>query len=122
MPNSQIKQFRIIVCGGRQYSDKSRVYQILDLLLPIKNNITIIQEDAQGADFLAKQWAADRSIKCENFPADWNKYKKAAGAIRNREMFNSGCDLVIAFPGGSGTQNMCDYAQSKECEIIKIDW
>lgn len=117
---------RIIVCGGRSYSDKARVYEILDQFLPIKNQITILQGEAAGADALAKQWCADNSVDCEDFPADWEKYrhlrKNPAGPIRNRQMFNSGCDLVIAFPGKVGTPDMCAYAVSKNCEVIKIDW
>jgi hypothetical protein len=40
------------------------------------------------------------------FPADWKKYKRAAGHIRNKEMLDFGFDLLIAFPGGPGTTNM----------------
>ena len=45
------------------------------------------------------------SIK--RFPADWDKFKKAAGYIRNEQMGNY-CDIAIIFWDGSskGTLNM----------------
>jgi len=117
---------RIIVCGGRSYSNKKRLYEVLDILLPIKDQITILQGEAYGADALAKQWCEDRAVSCEDFPADWYKYrhlkKNPSGLLRNRQMFDIGCDLVIAFPGKIGTPDMCAYAKSKDCEVIKIDW
>ena len=92
------------------------------MLLPIKEQIIILQGEAPGADTLAKKWAEERGVECKDFPADWNRYRKAAGPIRNREMFNSGCDAVIAFPGKIGTPDMCRYAESKGVIPIKIDW
>ena len=116
---------RIIVCGGREYKNREHVFEILDTLLPIKDQITILQGEAIGADELAREWCEFNKVKCIPFPADWNKYhrpgrKNPAGPIRNREMFNSGCDLVIAFPGGTGTNDMCSYAESKGCTVIRI--
>ena len=117
---------RIIVCGGREYKDRNTVFSALDTLLPLKDQITILHGAALGADKLAEEWCEAREIHCVPFAADWNKYhrpgrKNPAGPIRNREMFNSGCDLVIAFPGGTGTADMINYAKSKGCEVIVID-
>lgn len=118
---------RIIVCGGRDYNNKERLYEVLNEFLPIKDEITILQGEADGADKLAKLWAEENGVACIPFAADWDKYhrpgrKNPAGPIRNRQMFDSGCDLVIAFPGKTGTPDMCAYAASKGCEVIKVDW
>lgn len=115
-------KLRIIICGGRDYSDSNRLNGVLDVFLPIKDQITIIQGGARGADILARHWAIRNKVVYEEHQADWNVYGRSAGSIRNRQMFDSGCDLVIAFPGKIGTPDMCRYAESKGCEVIKVDW
>ena len=48
-------------------------------------------------------------VECHT--AQWAKYGKAAGPMRNQEMLDSGIDLVVAFPGGRGTADMLDKAR-----------
>lgn len=91
------KKYRIIVCGVRSYNNRSRLYEILDELLPIKDQNIILKGDASGADTLAKEWVEFRGVKCIPFPANWDRYPKSAGPIRNCQMFDSRCDAVIAF-------------------------
>ena len=44
--------------------------------------------------------------------AQWTKYGKSAGPIRNAEMLRFGKpQLVVAFPGGDGTENMIGQAK-----------
>lgn len=102
---------RVLVCGGRDYQNVMRVWEILDLLP--KKDLVIIQGDARGADELAKTWAKNKNVECLSFPADWNKYGKRAGYIRNAKMLDEGKpDLVIAFPGGKGTDMMVMLSES----------
>ena len=99
---------RILVCGGRDYSDAKGVKTILD---EYKIDL-IIQGGATGADRLAYDYAVENNIEVETYMADWKKHKKAAGPIRNKQMLVEGKpDLVIAFPGGKGTQNMLEQAK-----------
>lgn len=50
---------RVLVCGGRNYNDRKRVFSTLDRI-----GIThLIQGGARGADALAKDWAKLRGIK-----------------------------------------------------------
>lgn len=61
----------------------------------------------QSADFLGWLYANGRGIKVTVFPADWEKYGKRAGPIRNTEMANYGDGLVAIWNGVSpGTRNM----------------
>jgi len=56
------------------------------------------------------------------FPADWGKYSKSAGYIRNKQMLAEGKpDLVVAFPGGKGTANMVKLAKLANIPIHTID-
>lgn len=112
---------RILVCGGRDFTDRNLVYQTLhDYML--EDNITIIHGAASGADSLANIWAKAFNHKIESYPADWDKYGKRAGYIRNVQMLNEGKpDLVIAFPGGKGTQMMINLAEAANVPVIRIN-
>ena len=75
---------RVLVCGGRDFSDWSLLKKILDEC-HIENGITLIIEGgARGADYLAKQWAVEHDIIWEEYRADWDKYGNRAGPLRNK--------------------------------------
>jgi hypothetical protein len=57
----------------------------------------------------------------EEYKAKWDKYGKSAGPIRNKKMLDEGKpDLVFAFPGGPGTNNMIKQAKEKNILIYNI--
>ena len=104
---------KILVCGGRDFADKDFLYNILDDIIDVN---LIIHGGASGADSLAGEWAKKHNIKCQVFPADWGKYGKSAGPIRNQQMLDEGKpDEVYAFPGGRGTADM--IARSKKAGL-----
>ena len=100
---------RVLVCGGRDFDARTRVYNALDALRPIG---LIIHGGANGADRLADDWAAWRCIERKVFKADWKKYGPSAGPRRNAEMLRMLPDLVVAFPGGRGTADMVRRAKA----------
>lgn len=74
---------------------------------------------APGADMLGKQWALEHNIPVAKFPADWKKYKNAAGPIRNAEMANYGDALIAIWDGKSkGTANMIKLARNKNLKVF----
>ncbi len=94
---------KVLVCGGRHYSDLPQLFWALDNLQPS----VVIEGGATGADALARRYAEKRGIQLQTFEAEWSKYGNAAGPIRNRKMLNEGKpDLVLACPGGKGTADM----------------
>ncbi len=104
---------RVLVCGGRDYSDRKFVYQCLDALHKEHPIDVLIEGGAVGTDRIAGGWAVKMGINNLVFPADWNKHGKAAGPIRNQRMLNEGKpDLVVAFPGGRGTADMMKRAKA----------
>ena len=109
---------RVLVCGGRNYSDEGRLTEVLDDLKPTE----IIHGGARGADSLAEKWAATRQVPCHVYPADWRRHGRAAGPIRNREMLEqSKPDLVVAFPGGRGTAHMVRIARAAGHRVIEVE-
>jgi len=110
---------RLCVCGGRDYSDKEKVFEILDSL---EFKITkLVCGMARGADTLGYQWAVKNNIPIEEYPAEWTKYGRGAGPIRNQQMLNSGIDILVAFPGGTGTANMVKICKAAKVNIIIVN-
>src|SRR5882672_9623290 len=99
---------RIIVCGGRDYHNRKVVFDALDRLHRLHGVDFLIEGGHRnGADWLARQWRSQRGVSGDTYPADWNRYGRAAGPIRNRSMAENGdADGCVAFPGGSGTADM----------------
>ncbi len=104
---------KLLVCGGRDYLDRDKLYTTLDGILARNAPLLLIvgynpkDQKYQGADQLAFEWARDRKVGSWTFPADWGVHGKAAGPIRNKEMRDKGKPThAVAFPGGRGTANM----------------
>jgi len=112
---------KILVCGGRDFADKDFLFDWLDdyrsrCLDPITH---LIHGAARGADTLAGEWAALRGIQPVACPALWRAHgSKAAGPMRNAAMLQLWPDIVIAFPGGTGTANM--VRQSRQAGILVV--
>lgn len=101
---------RILVCGGRLFDDWRRVSVALDDILAPLNGAILLQGGAPGADRLAVKWAETRNVPVITFPANWRRGKRA-GPERNAFMLAEGKpDMVVAFPGGPGTENMVTQA------------
>ena len=98
---------RVLVCGGRDYADKERLFKVLDELNALEPFTLLIHGGARGADTLAGEWGIARGVTTLVFHANWEGYGKAAGSIRNAKMLNEGKpNYIIAFPGGRGTADM----------------
>ncbi|WP_051229197.1 DUF2493 domain-containing protein [Pleomorphomonas oryzae] len=133
---------RVLVCGGRTYgvvpprtpkdklaqaeatatSQRWRLEEVLDAAVTRLGLSVVIEGEQAGADTLSSQWAQRRGIAVEPFPADWDRYGKTAGPIRNARMLAEGRpDVVIAFPGRFGTWDMVDKATRAGVRTIIID-
>lgn len=109
---------RILVCGSRSVRNKKYVDYVLSQYDPE----LIISGGADGPDTYAVFYADINNIPFQVIKPDWNKYGKAAGMIRNKEMVDllDNDDLVLAFWDGksSGTKNTIDYAKRKGIKVI----
>lgn len=112
------KEMRILVCGGREYSNRAKVYEVLSFFKEVKP--IIIHGAEIGADSLADEAAKYFGFETDPTPADWAKYGKAAGPVRNKVMLDKNPDLVIAFPGGPGTANMKMIAKNAGTTIFEV--
>jgi hypothetical protein len=114
-------QQRVLVCGGRGYDDRDRLFLILDRAHWANPIELLVHGAATGADTLAGLWAKERGVSVQAFPADWKKYGDAAGPIRNGLMLEATKPhMVIAFPGGRGTANMVKLARHAGIPIVRV--
>jgi YspA, cpYpsA-related SLOG family len=103
---------RVLVCGGRDFTNVAFIWLQLDRIHETAPITELMQGGADGTDYLANEWAKTKSsIKRWVCKAEWEKYGKSAGPKRNARMLEWKPDLVVAFPGGRGTANMCKQAR-----------
>lgn len=108
-------KLRILVCGGRDFrGDVAPVLDNYDFEVCITGG-------ALGADSAAYSYAVSHHIPVVVYSAQWKQFGKAAGHILNTQMLVEGKpDLVLAFPGGVGTANMCRQATAAGVEVRHV--
>lgn len=121
------KEFKVIICGSRDFTDYELLKRKCDLLLSkkIENgcNITIISGCAKGADTLGENYAEERKFNIEKYPANWDKYGRGAGFIRNEEMSKVAHACIAFFSSkneSNGTKDMVKRALEKGLLVRKI--
>lgn len=125
-------KIRLIVAGGRDFSDYNYLEKCLDFMLQRynKDEILIVDGGALGADRLGRNYAMNKGIRYKTFNANWKdidtppvlirrnaygEYNALAGIVRNHQMGDFGSHLVAFHDGKSkGTQDMVTYMKSLE--------
>jgi hypothetical protein len=108
---------RVLVTGDRRWTDHRLIIETLDALHAEEPITLLIEGCATGADRLAGAhppvyaegnpeypdveppgWAWYRGVPGAHYPADWRRYGRGAGPIRNQQMLDAGRpDRVVAF-------------------------
>jgi ABC-type enterochelin transport system substrate-binding protein len=109
---------KVIIAGGRDFDNYEYLKEICDKILINQNEIEIVSGCANGADKLGEKYANEKRYIIKQFPADWNKYGKSAGYIRNEEMAKYS-DALIAFwnKKSKGTMNMINIANKYQLKV-----
>ncbi len=110
---------RTIIAGSRT------VKNIQQVQVYLSRNPWVISEvvcgKAKGPDTYGERWAQKHDIQVEYFPADWEKFGKAAGMIRNTHMAEYAQALVAFWDGQSkGTRNMIDQMMMRNKVVLVI--
>lgn len=127
----------------KRAAERRRVYEVLDALEAKIGTFVVINGGGSGADAASTGWthqAVDRPVP-DVYKAAWNdlsnpdavvkmhkagpnagkKYDANAGPRRNQRMIDEGKpDLVVAFPGGTGTADMIERAERAGIPVEKI--
>ena len=112
---------KVLVCGGRNYQDRGRVFDVLDFLFEYELPEFVIHGAAAGADSLAGEWAREVGAQEVICPANWKLWGPRAGYMRNAAMLALLPELVVAFPGGKGTANMVKLARQNDIEVKEVE-
>lgn len=87
---------KLAVIGSRTWTNQSLLENTLATFCKEHNVSEIISGGACGADIAAENWAFKQGIARTVFDADWNKYGRGAGPIRNAQIV-AAADAVLAF-------------------------
>lgn len=117
-----MKKRKVLICGGRDFADFELLQRVMAHVRPwLEDDFCIINGFARGADRLAHIWAFTEGVPSICVPANWDYYGKRAGTLRNEWMLiYRDPDLVIAFPGGTGTSNMKMLARCRMIDVYEV--
>lgn len=114
---------KVIVAGCRKLDDWGLVHRTLNTFW-LNNPIDeIVSGGARGADYLGEVWAKKYNVPLTVFEANWDKYGKSAGPIRNEQMAKYGDYLILFWDGVSrGSKNMLDNMKKvgKPYNVVKV--
>lgn len=115
---------KILVTGDRKWDDIPRVVRALEGHRP---GTILIHGHAPGADIICGAVAEALGFVVHSYPADWERYKRAAGPIRNRQMLkeenlpHEPIDIVYAFhndiENSKGTKDMIKVAEATGLDV-----
>ncbi|PZM82128.1 DUF2493 domain-containing protein [Candidatus Gracilibacteria bacterium] len=112
---------KVIIAGPRDFKNESFIHMKLDELSKKIEISEVIHGLATGVDTFAGRWANKNNMPVLEFPAEWDKYGKRAGYIRNKQMSEVG-DYLIAFYGGSkGTGMMIEIMKKLNKPVTIVD-
>lgn len=116
---------RLLVSGDRNWTNWRFIYKYLDGFHTVYPISVLIEGEAKGVDSFARNWAKDRGIPYDPYPAQWHRFRHAAGPIRNQQMLDEGQpDMVLAFhndiENSKGTKDMVTRAEKANIPTIVI--
>lgn len=119
----------IVTTGGRHFDGLEATnlvdsvmfkYTLGMMIEPEK--IVVCNGNAKGADELVKIWCHKNGIHFFSCEPLWHIYDRPAGPLRNEIMLDiMHPNLLVAFPGGTGTQGTIKLAKEKRIKVLKFD-
>lgn len=125
---SYINSYKVIVAGGRDFADYAYLKEKLDEVFASLGDldshpIEIISGMAKGADTLGIRYAEEHKLTMVLYPANWKKYPRMAGILRNMNMLVAATHLVAFWDGKShGAKHMIEIAKAKGIPVWIFDY
>ena len=110
----------LAIVGSRRFNDETVFLRTLRVWIDLFGEpAMIVSGGAKGADALAEAYALKNDhIELRVFAAEWNKYGKRAGPIRNAAIVDAATH-VLAFPDdrSKGTLDTIERAKSADLNV-----
>jgi uncharacterized protein YozE (UPF0346 family) len=121
--------YKVIIAGTREFDDYEKFKKFVtsifdDNIFPEHDEkIQIISRNANGVDKLGERYAKEYGYDLLLYPANWDKYGKKAGPIRNTEMVKIADCLIAVWDGQSkGTKDIINKAKANNLNIYMIKY
>lgn len=115
---------KVLICGDRKWKNVAKIKEMVRYIKIKWPDVVIIEGDAMGADRIAGACAEALGVGHKKFPAEWERYRKGAGPIRNRKMLDEQPGLVIAFHNqlhlSKGTKDCVTEARRRGIPVLII--
>ncbi len=123
-------KLRILVCGGRHFADYGLLEKTINGVIAKSgcSDAEIVSGHCVGADRLGELYAEKHNAPVKIFPAEWKKYGKRAGPIRNKQMVDyiGGFEnkAVVAFVSANtkGTRNTITLAKKANIKVYRFEY
>ena len=109
---NKLPDYKLIIAGGRDFDDMELLATTVQHLVETEladYSVSIVSGMARGADALGYLFAHQRGVVVHEYPAQWDRYGKKAGYMRNTQMAKESDGLLAFWDGESkGTNHMID--------------
>lgn len=112
---------KLAIVGTRTFEDIETAFMFIDFLRREFDIDEIVSGGAEGADRIAELYAEHHKLKITIFPAEWEKYGKAAGFRRNTDIWDY-ADMGISFWDGKSKGTEHSFGLAKKRQKILFTW
>jgi hypothetical protein len=121
-----MEQVRVIVTGDRRWHCLEVAGVVVNRLLARYGvGLVVVHGAAPGVDSAFAEACDDLGVVHESHPADWDRFGKAAGPIRNEQMVAAGAALCVAvhrdLTGSRGTRHCVGRCLAAGIPVWLID-
>lgn len=111
---------KIAVSGSRPIHDREAVFKILDSFFSGRKSFEIVVGDARGVDRLVREWASLREVKLHVCRAEWERYGRRAGFVRNEKMAKIADELLAVWDGKSSRTAHMVITMHRQRKPVKV--
>ena len=117
---------RFLITGSRVWTNKDRMYWVFfelhKQLVNSNREAILVHGGAAGADLMAKEIWEAFGRPTEQHLADWDKFGRSAGYVRNAQMIESGANLCVAFikDDSRGASHCANIAAKAGIKVVRF--
>ncbi|MDX1470229.1 MAG: hypothetical protein R3213_01935 [Flavobacteriaceae bacterium] len=112
---------KLVIAGSRNLEIDEYLIDELCRTMLDDDPTEIVSGGSGSVDLSGEDYALLKGLPIEQFLADWDKFGKSAGPIRNRAMAEYGDALLLVWDGSSkGSANMKDEMEKLGKPVYEI--